>query len=203
MVLLHGLGENGSDWARVSERLSDSFQLIALDLRGHGKSDWPGEYSYGSMRGDVIGLIDHLRLGPVVIVGHSLGGVVAYLVAIGRPDLVTNLVIEDVTPPYLRDSVVPDPPADVDALDFDWGVVPAIVAETNAGAPQMWSDLPRITALTLLIGGGPASHIPQNKMKEVAKLIPSCDLVTIRTGHHIHSSNPEAFNDAVLGWIQG
>lgn len=202
MVLLHALGERGSDWKLVTERLAESFQVITLDLRGHGDSDWPGDYSFRVMCDDVIGFLDNLDLGPAVVIGHSMGGVIAYLVAIHRSDLVEKLVIEDVSPPYKRDRPVPEPPADPQSLDFDWAVVPAIVAEVNAGNPQMWADLSKIAAPSLLIGGGSDSHIPQDKLDAAAKRINSCDLLTISAGHHIHSNDPETFSRSVLGWIQ-
>ena len=46
MVLLHALGERGADWAPVAGRFAERFRVFAFDLRGHGDSDWPGEYSF-------------------------------------------------------------------------------------------------------------------------------------------------------------
>jgi pimeloyl-ACP methyl ester carboxylesterase len=200
LVLLHALGEDASSWDAVAARLAPYFSLLALDLRGHGASDWPGTYSHELMRDDVVGVLDALDLRDVVLVGHSLGGVVAYLVAIQDPGRVARLVVEDVVPPFpsvrpVRDR--PDTP-----LPFDWDVVPTILGEANDPSRRWWPQLSRITAPTLLVGGGPASSIPGDELAQVARLIPDCALVTIPAGHHVHAAQPEAFSDAVLGWLR-
>jgi 3-oxoadipate enol-lactonase len=90
MVLLHALGEQAGSWAPVTARFAAHYRVVAVDLRGHGRSDWPGAYSFQLMRDDVTALIDRLGLGKVVLAGHSMGGMVAYLTAMTRPDQVTG-----------------------------------------------------------------------------------------------------------------
>lgn len=80
-------------------------------------------------------------------------------------------------------------------------MVPAIVGQVNAGDPAAWDGLSAITAPTLLIGGGPASHIPQGKIADVTTRIPRCTLLTIPAGHHVHTARPAEFADAVLDWL--
>lgn len=184
MVLLHALGDTRADWAPVSAAFAERFRVYAPDLRGHGDSARPGEYSFGLMRDDVAGLLDEIGVDEVTLVGHSMGGVVAYLLAMQKPERVTRLVVEDVPPPYPRDRPVPERPDG--PVAFDWAVVPAIVGQVNAGDPAAWDGLATITAPTLLIGGGPRSHVPQDKLAEVAALIPACELVTIPAGHNVH-----------------
>jgi pimeloyl-ACP methyl ester carboxylesterase len=79
--------------------------------------------------------------------------------------------------------------------------VPAIVNQVNNGDPDAWDGLGAITAPTLLIGGGPESHIPQGHLVAVAARIPRCDLVIIPAGHHVHEARPAEFAEAVLGWL--
>ena len=200
MVLLHALGERAANWEPVTARFAECFQVFALDLRGHGGSDWPGTYSVQLMRDDVAGALDQLGLGTVTLVGHSMGGVVAYLVAMQRPDRVERLVVEDVPPPFRRDRAIPERPEG--PLDFDWAVVPAMIGQVNRGDPAAWDGLGGITAPTLLIGGGPQSHIPQDKLAAAAARIPRCDLVTIPAGHLVHEARPAEFASAVLGWLR-
>ncbi|MEJ7706137.1 MAG: alpha/beta hydrolase [Nocardioidaceae bacterium] len=199
MVLLHALGHRGTSWAPVNARFAERFQVFSLDLRGHGDSDWPATYSFQLMCDDVLGVFSQLGLGEVTLVGHSMGGVVAYLAAMQRPDRVDRLVVEDVPLPYPRDRSIPERPEE--ALDFDWAVVPAIIGEVNEGDQAAWDSLCAITAPTLLIGGGPDSHIPQDKLVAVAARIPSCDMVTISAGHHVHAARPSEFADVVLNWL--
>jgi 3-oxoadipate enol-lactonase len=199
MVLLHALGDRAAHWAPVMGQFAAGFRVFALDLRGHGDSDWPGAYSFELMCRDVLGFLDQLGLSGVTLVGHSMGGAVAYLVAMRQPERVRRLIIEDAPPPFLRDRPVPERPAQ--PLDFDWAAVPAIVAEVSKGNEAAWAGLTKITAPTLLIGGGPDSHIPQDRLSAVAARIPTCDLVTIPAGHNVHAARPAEFADVVLSWL--
>lgn len=199
MVLLHGLGEQAGSWDGVAPLFASIFRVVALDLRGHGASDWPATYSFELMRDDVIGVLDDLELRDIILIGHSMGGTVAYLLAQAQPSRIARLIVEDVPPPFPRTRDVPERPCG--ALPFDWAAVPAIVEQVNDPTLRWWKHLPDITAPTLLIGGGPSSHIPQDKLVEVSRLVPDCTLVTIPAGHNVHESQPEAFADAVLTWL--
>jgi 3-oxoadipate enol-lactonase len=200
MVLLHALGERAASWAPVTARFAECFRVFALDLRGHGGSDWPGTYSFQLMCDDVVGVLDRFSPGMVTLAGHSMGGVVAYLVAMRQPGRVERLIIEDAPPPCPRERAIPDRP--VGPLDFDWAAVQAIISQVNAGDPAAWDGLGGITAPTLLIGGGPHSHIPQDQLAAVAARTPRCDLITIPAGHHVHKTRPSEFADVVLGWLR-
>ena len=50
MVLLHALGDDASSWDRVAQRFAERYRVVALDLRGHGASDRPGEYAFEQLR---------------------------------------------------------------------------------------------------------------------------------------------------------
>lgn len=197
MVLLHATGETSASWERLAPALARSSRVVAVDLRGHGDSDWPGTYSLSAMRDDVLGVLSHLGE-PVTLIGHSLGGVVAYLVAEAQPARVARLVIEDACPPYPRTSPVPPRP-DL-PLQFDWELIAPIRAELNDPSRRYWSALRDITAPTLIIGGGPDSPIPQDLLAEVADRVPDCQLATIEVGHMIHDDAPQAFLHMVLEW---
>jgi 3-oxoadipate enol-lactonase len=199
MVLLHALGEQAASWDEVAARFATRFYVVALDLRGHGSSTWTGLYSFPLMRDDVLGVLDALKLKDIILGGHSMGGAVAYLVAQAQPSRIARLVVEDAPPPYPRDRSVPARPAG--ELPFDWAVVPAIVEEVNDPSRRWWKHLPEITALTLLVAGGPTSHIPQELLVEVSRAVPHCTLVTIPVGHDVHGSEPDAFVKAVLDWL--
>ncbi|MGH3150530.1 MAG: alpha/beta fold hydrolase [Streptosporangiaceae bacterium] len=199
VVLLHGLGERAASWQPVIPAFGARYRVFALDMRGHGDSDWPGVYSFQLMCDDVIAVLGGLGLGPVTLVGHSMGGAVALLAAMQQPGLVARLVIEDATPPYPRDRAVPGRPDG--QLDIDWPVVPALIGAVNAGDPAAWAGLAVITAPTLLVGGGPRSHVRQDKLAEAAARIPRCELVTIDAGHNVHADRPAEFAATVLGWL--
>jgi 3-oxoadipate enol-lactonase len=199
MVLLHALGESRQDWPGVAERLAEDFPVVAVDLRGHGDSDRPAAYSCRLMADDVAGLLDQLGLREVTVLGHSLGGVVAYLLAVRRPDLVDRLVIEDICPPFSRDRPPLERP-DED-LPFDWAAVVALRREAEQEDVELWDRLSSIAAPTLLIGGGPDSSVPPEKLRAVAERLPACELVEIPAGHYVHRGRPEEFLAAVRDWL--
>ena len=101
VVLIHGLGSSTRDWERQIGPLSRSWRFIAIDLRGHGRSDKPpGPYSLSDFAGDVAAVIDHLGVGPVPVVGISLGGMTAFQLAADRPELVSRLMAVNALPSF-------------------------------------------------------------------------------------------------------
>ena len=78
VVLLHGLTLDGSTWNEVVDLFSDQAQFIVPDLRGHGKtSSGEADGSLEQFADDLFALINHLQLGKITLVGHSLGGYIA------------------------------------------------------------------------------------------------------------------------------
>lgn len=92
LVLLHGWCCDGSDWAWLVPDLARQHRVIVMDARGHGHSGPSVDYSFDTMVGDVVALLEELAPDGAVLSGHSLGGVVATGVALHRPDLVRALV---------------------------------------------------------------------------------------------------------------
>lgn len=199
LVLLHALGDQANNWEPVLSQFADQYRVLAPDLRGHGESDWPGSYAFETYSADVVRFLDAVELDRATLVGHSMGGVIAYLIAMRQPDRVHRLIVEDVAPPLPRDRPIPDRPAE--PISFDWDVAPAIIGQVNRGQPDVWSKLVDITAPTLLLGGGAESHIAQQQLEDVRSLIPACELVTLPTGHYVHQALPDVFGRTVLDWL--
>ena len=77
VVLLHGFPLNSQIWRKQQQALSDRYRVITPDLRGHGASPCPeGIYEMADLAGDVLVLLDHLKIERAVILGHSMGGYV-------------------------------------------------------------------------------------------------------------------------------
>ena len=94
IVFVHGLGGSVHFWYGVIENLSAHHHCVALDLRGHGRSDsTKGQFSIDTWAQDVEALISALELPPVTLVGHSLGTLVAQQLAVTKPELVDHLVL--------------------------------------------------------------------------------------------------------------
>ncbi|MET8542997.1 alpha/beta fold hydrolase [Kitasatospora sp. NPDC004799] len=200
LVLLHALGERATDWDSVLPGLAPGHHVYALDLRGHGDSARTAAYSVEAMRDDVLAFLDALGLARVDLVGHSMGGVVAYLLAQAAPERIDRLVLEDIAALYPRPaSALPDDP-DPDA-HFDWAMVRAVKAQFDDPDPAWREGLARITARTLAVAGGPASHVPQERIAELARLVPDCRLVTVEAGHLVHAARPAEFVAVVAPFL--
>jgi len=96
LLLVHGWGGDGREWSRHAEELAGTFHVIVPDLRGHGRSEVPQDGNTPTeMADDLAVLIDALGTGPVVAVGHSMGGQVVNLLAVRHPDTVRSVVALD------------------------------------------------------------------------------------------------------------
>jgi 3-oxoadipate enol-lactonase len=199
LVLLHGLGEGAADWDAVAPAFARRWRVYAPDLRGHGRSDWPGDYSVELAAADALGFLDALKLDRVDLIGHSMGGLVAYLLAGDHPERVSRLILEEVAALLPRRRSTPDRPEG--ELPYDWEMVLAIRRQIDDPDPAWLGRLGRISAETLVIGGGAPSYVPQEWVVELARQIPGARLETIPAGHLIHDADPEAFTRTALRFL--
>jgi pimeloyl-ACP methyl ester carboxylesterase len=95
IVLVHGAGANMGWWDGVIAELVPELTVVAVDLSGHGDSDWRGEYSGEEWAKEVGAVVDAVGCGRAILVGHSLGGRVAIVTAARYPGLVRELVLVD------------------------------------------------------------------------------------------------------------
>lgn len=105
IVLLHGLCGGSHEWKMTVDYLATSSRIIAMDLRGHAFSGKAIDYGRDAFVNDVVDLIEAKQLAPVILVGQSMGGLVAMLIAARRPDLVRGLVVIEATPARNAESV--------------------------------------------------------------------------------------------------
>jgi pimeloyl-ACP methyl ester carboxylesterase len=96
-VLLHGGALTARTWDYVALALRADFRLLALDLRGHGASDWADDYSIESYVSDLVAVVDGLGIERTRLVGMSLGGTVACEFALCHPERTESLAMVDVT----------------------------------------------------------------------------------------------------------
>ncbi len=98
IVLLHGLMGRATTWWRVSRWLTSYGHVVGLDARGHGRARRRGSWRTEEFADDVAELISDLDEGPAVIIGHSMGGLHAWVTAARWPELVRAVVVEDMAP---------------------------------------------------------------------------------------------------------
>ncbi|MEH6444058.1 MAG: alpha/beta fold hydrolase [Oceanospirillaceae bacterium] len=98
LIILHGLFGTLENWGGQVAVLNQSFQVINVDLRNHGRSPHSNIMNYQVMADDIIELLDELEIPAASIIGHSMGGKVAMQIALQYPDRVHKLVVVDISP---------------------------------------------------------------------------------------------------------
>src|SRR5262245_25404544 len=100
ILIVHGLSYFSYDWLGVAHALGVAREVVAMDMRGFGDSDWSPSRDYGvpAMAGDIANLLDHLGWIRVFLVGHSMGGRSATCAAARQPDRVAGLALVDYSP---------------------------------------------------------------------------------------------------------
>ena len=94
LFFLHGLGSSGRDWSPQVAAFRDRYECITYDVRGHGRSGKPpGPYSMAQFAADAAGLLDHLKRPSANLVGLSLGGMIAFQMAVDFPERVNSMII--------------------------------------------------------------------------------------------------------------
>lgn len=201
VLLVHGHGGSAADWHVVMDDLKADHRVYAPTLRGHEGSDWPGEYSFELYGSDLDRFVETLGLSRVTLVGHSMGGIAAALLAQRRPAWLARLVLEEApipTPGWMTREVIPRP----DEATNDWEHTEAVVRDfINEANPQWWDRLADIAVPTLAIGGGEDSGFPQHNVVGVADRIPDGRAATIAVGHLVHDAAPEEFLKVLRDFI--
>lgn len=98
LLILHGYFGNGDNWKSIANNLQDSFQIHLIDQRNHGRSFHSDAFDYELMVEDLRNYIKHHQLEKVHLLGHSMGGKTVMLFAVEYPELVTKLIVADISP---------------------------------------------------------------------------------------------------------
>ncbi len=102
LLFVHGLGSSTRDWEYQVPEFSKRYRCITYDARGHGETEKAaGPYSLAQFGADAAGLLRELDCGPVHVVGVSMGGMIAFQLAVDAPGLVRSLVICNAGPELL------------------------------------------------------------------------------------------------------
>lgn len=195
LVLLHGRTDSGHTWAPFVTHFAQRFHVIRPDLRGHGSSGHPDSYALPAMAEDIAGLLDHLGVERAAVIGHSLGGMVAYHLAMSHPSRISRMVLEDPPPPLPMDRE----PLVVEDGDPHGPMLLDTERQFVSPDPAWAEGLGRVTVPTMVLYGGPSTHVPSDR---TAALIPGAKLVTIDVGHLIHTDAPREFLAAVDDFLE-
>ncbi|MCF7559220.1 alpha/beta fold hydrolase [Sabulilitoribacter multivorans] len=118
-VILHGFLGMSDNWKTLGAQFSEQgFEVHLIDQRNHGRSFWSNEFNYEALVKDLKNYCDLHDLNDIILLGHSMGGKTAMLFAAEYPDLVSKLLIADISPrfyPVHHDAILNG----LSALDFD------------------------------------------------------------------------------------
>jgi pimeloyl-ACP methyl ester carboxylesterase len=99
VVFCHGLFGQGKNWTQVAKVVAERHRVLLLDMPQHGRSEWTPDFDYLAAADEVAGsLRDHLAGDPAAVVGHSMGGKIAMVLALRHAHLVERLCVVDVAP---------------------------------------------------------------------------------------------------------
>ena len=105
LLIAHGLYGSARNWGAIAKRMSDRRQVISVDMRNHGQSEWNDSHSYPDMATDLAEVIT-AHGAPMDVIGHSMGGKAAMVLALQHPALVRRLIVADIAPvPYSHTQV--------------------------------------------------------------------------------------------------
>jgi len=238
VLLLHGLRLQAHTWDMSALLLRDRYHLIAADARGHGDSAWTDEAqlnedAFELMLEDTRQLVEHFAWKKFVLVGMSMGGIVAMRYAAQFASRLQALCLVDIAPEVLQSGAlsISGFKLETETLSrFDdflerahkfmphrplaqlrYSLLHSLKQlpdgrwtwkqDHRAGSirkarplAELWNDLPKISAPTLLLRGAQSNVLSADVAERAARVLPSGKLVTIDPAtHNAHSDNPNAF----------
>ncbi|GLW89580.1 alpha/beta fold hydrolase [Actinokineospora globicatena] len=233
VVALHGTFGRGAVFDRLAADLRGRARVLAPDQRGHGRAARTPTYTRADFIADAVDFIRDLDEGPVILLGHSLGGINAYQLAARHPELVRALIIEDVGTTITAVLDVTDFPTEAPTRA---ALAAALIAKgipdptyfLQSAAPDptgtwrflfSWTDMMTVQhqALgdwwpdwltsrcpALLLRGGRSPLLSAAEASRMATLRPNTTLVTFPdAAHWIHDDEPAALAAAVSAFLDG
>jgi pimeloyl-ACP methyl ester carboxylesterase len=230
VLYVHGTGCSGAVWRPHMAALADCCASVAIDLPGHGESAGPGFRGVADYAHAVEALAEVLGWHRFVLAGHSMGGAVALLTAIYRPELLAGLILVDtgarlrVDPALLRSAREAARAGRPAAADRTWqfasttpqSVVDAVAAVTAGIHPAVtygdwiaddtFDVMPRVREIrvpTLIMCGAEDRLTPVKYHRYLETQIPGAALAIIeRAGHWVFWEQPEPFTRAVREFLE-
>ncbi len=209
-IMLHGNGEDSSYFTKQIEYFSQTYRVIALDTRGHGKSergDTP--FSIHQFSIDLYDFMKDLEISKAIILGFSDGANIAMDFAISHQNMIRALILNGGNI-YSRGvkRIVQFP------IEIGYRIA-SLFASVNRKAKMNAEmlglmvndlnihkeDLAKITVPTLVIAGT-NDMIKENHTREIASIIPDSELIFIKGNHFIANNKPYEFNMAVEGFLK-
>jgi pimeloyl-ACP methyl ester carboxylesterase len=227
IVFIHGAAGSHLVWGRQVHVLGEIARAVALDLPGHGKSDPRGRDSVDAYREMVLGLLDALAFDRAVIVGHSMGGAIAQMLALSHPDRVAGLGLVGTGArlrvlPAILDGVLNDFDSTA-RLVVEYSYAPGADASLRQLAEEQFracaltvthgdfaacnafdiiARVAEIRAPTLIVCGSADQLTPIKYSEFLAAKIPQARMAAIEgAGHSVMIEKPDAVNRALAEFV--
>jgi 3-oxoadipate enol-lactonase len=230
LLLIHGLLSDLTSWRYQFEPFANRYRVIAVDLKGFGKSTKPRtEYRVHSHADDLNVFLQHLKLPQTHVCGLSMGGMVAEVLALKYPHLVNGLVLAD-SAAMIADYAVSDRLTLIGDHDMNWiakwGTKKILrlasdeakdhvremirrvdktdyrLAVLSTAGFNIANQLKNITSPTLVIQGEKDGTVPMWHAEQLKSWIPGVKFVVMKGASHMTPvDNPEEFNRLVLDFL--
>jgi pimeloyl-ACP methyl ester carboxylesterase len=219
VVLLHGGLANSSYWGHLVPALSNEFQVIVIDSRGHGRSTRNVEpLGYDLMASDVLAVMDVLKLEKAAIVGWSDGAIIGLDIALHHPERLTRLFafaansdpegVADIAQSLVFNAYMERAKAeyrDLSPTPTDYDAFMGQVTKMWETQPHFSADdLHRIHTPTWIVDADHDEAIKRSNTLFMADQIPGSGLLILpQASHFAFLQDPEQFNASVLHFLRG
>ncbi|MGV9451724.1 alpha/beta fold hydrolase [Streptomyces sp. NPDC003635] len=230
LVFIHGWTANRHRWDHQMSHFAERRRVVRLDLRGHGESGGAGVRTIEELAADVLALLDHLEIDRCVLVGHSMGGMIAQTVTLAHPDRVERLVLVNsigrmtysrargllmaasTLAPYklfvaanIQRAFAPGHPKEQvrEYIRASAGT-PREVVMTLYGAMRAFDVLDRLGEIrtpTLIVHGYHDIQLPVTQMLRMAKAYPDAVVRIIDAGHELPVERPRELTTAIDSFV--
>ena len=230
LMIAHGLYGSARNWGVISKRLSDAFEVTAVDMRNHALSPWFETHSYADLAGDLAEALT----GKSHVLGHSMGGKAAMVLALTRPDLVDRLIIADIAPTAYNHTQI-GPLEAMRSVDLEAvrsrsdakaqlaGLEPGLddfLLQSLDMKEKRWrlnldvleAEMDKIIGFpdidgqfdgpTLFLSGAASDYVLPEHRDRIKRLFPKAKFAKIPgAGHWLHAQKPREFEAAVRAFL--
>ena len=227
LLIAHGLFGSGRNWGVIAKRLSDQYFVVAPDMRNHGASPWYNTHSYFDMADDLAELLD----GPTFVVGHSMGGKAAMVMAMKYPHLINKLVVADIAPVTYTHSQSQHIAAmravdlsgverrsqagetlDPEVRDFLLQSLDVKGKKWTLNLDVLEAEMPKIIGFpdiegsfdrpTLFLSGADSNYVTRDYRPVIKDLFPAARFAKLPgAGHWLHAQKPREFEAALRAFL--
>ncbi|MFC4500995.1 MULTISPECIES: alpha/beta fold hydrolase [Streptomyces] len=230
LVFVHGWTANRRRWDHQIAHFSGRRRVIRLDLRGHGESGGAGVRTVEELAKDLLAVLDQLKIERCVLVGHSMGGMIAQTVALSHPDRVERMVLvgsiarmtfsrgrgllmaASTLVPFklfvatnIQRAFAPGHPKDeIRAYIRSSADTPREVVMTLYGAMRAFDVLDRVGEIrtpTLMVHGYYDVQLPVGQMLRMAKAYPDATVRILDAGHELPVEKPAELTAAIEAFV--